>query len=131
MSREVKSTRVVRKPLFQRGPQSIIGDKDPNFVYRFVNDTGNRIANFKQAGYELVEDAELVVGDSRVSDAGDLGSSKRVVSNDGTTSYLMKIKREWYEEDQRAKAESIKEQELAMTKEAAEGRYGSLKINRD
>lgn len=127
----VKSTRVTRKPLAQRGPQAISGDKDPNYAYRFVNDTGSRIENFKQAGYELVTTDELTVGDARVFDNTDLGSTKRVISNDGTTSYLMRIKKEWYEEDQNAKAALINEQEKAMTNEASSGMYGSLKVNRD
>ncbi len=132
MSREsVKSARVARKPLNQRGPQAISGDKDPNYVYRFVNDTGSRIHNFKQAGYELVEDNELAVGDARVSDASDFGSAKRVVSNDGTTSYLMRIKKEWYDEDQAVKAATLREQEAAMKQDASQGMYGSLKLNRD
>jgi hypothetical protein len=125
----VRSTRVTRKPLAQMGPQAITGEKDPNFVYRFVNDTGSRIENFKRAGYELVTTDELTVGDARVYDSTDLGSSKRVVSNDGTTSYLMRIKKEWYDEDQKAKADLLDEQEKAMTKEASSGMYGSLKIN--
>lgn len=128
--KNVKSARVQRKPLFARGPQSISGDKDPDFVYRFVNDTGSRIHNFKQAGYELVQDTELAVGDSRVTDADDLGTAKRVISNDGTTSYLMKIKREYYQEDQEAKQAQIDEQESAMKQEATQGMYGSLKVGR-
>ena len=35
--------RVTRKPLHQRGPHTISGEKDPNFQYRFVNDSGSRI----------------------------------------------------------------------------------------
>ena len=129
MSREsVKSARVARKPLTQRGPQAIAGDKDANFVYRFVNDTGSRIANFQAAGYELVTSDDLTVGDNRVSDASDLGSAKRVVSNDGTTSYLMKIKKEWYDEDQATKAAQLAEQEAAMKQEAVAGMYGKLNI---
>ena len=127
----VKTTRVTRKPLAQRGPQTISGDKDPNFVYRFVNDTGSRISNFKQAGYELVTDDELTVGDSRVFDPSDLGSAKRVVSNDGTVSYLMRIKKEWHEEDAKAKADTIREQEAAMQKEASQGMYGKLDLSRN
>ena len=50
MSR-VQEKRVARKSLFQRGPQSILGEKDPNYVYRFVNDTGSRVANFQYTGY--------------------------------------------------------------------------------
>jgi len=42
----IKSARVARKPLTQRGPQAIAGTKDSDFEYRFVNDTGSRIHNF-------------------------------------------------------------------------------------
>lgn len=129
MAREITPKRVDRKPLFQRGPQSVAGQKDPNFEYRFVNDTGSRISNFQQAGYEFVEDSELVVGDSRVSDPSDIGTSKRVTSNDGTISYLMRIKKEWYDEDQKAKAAKVAETEAAMKQSATQGMYGSIKTS--
>lgn len=125
------SKRPVRTSLFQRGPQAISGDKDPNYVYRFVNDTGSRIANFKQAGYEHVNEEDLIVGDSRVKDASELGSQKHVISNDGTVSYLMRIKKEWYDEDQAAKARLVDEQEAAMRQEATQGMYGKLDLSRD
>ena len=130
MTREsTKSARVARKPLTQRGPQAKKKKKNPEFEYRFVNDTGSRIQNFKAAGYEFVTGDDLIVGDNRVSDATDLGSAKRVISNDGTTSYLMRIKKEWYEEDQASKAAAIKEQEAAMKQEASTGMYGKLNIS--
>ena len=130
MTRESnKSARVARKPLNQRGPQAIAGDKDLGFEYRFVNDTGSRIQNFKAAGYEFVTGDDLIVGDNRVSDATDLGSAKRVISNDGTTSYLMRIKKDWYEEDQASKAAALKEQEAAMKQDASNGMYGNLNIS--
>jgi hypothetical protein len=131
MSR-VQEKRVARKPMFQRGPQSIAGEKDPNFEYRFVNDTGSRVTNFQSAGYELVQDEEIVVGDSRVFDPSDLGSAKCVTSNDGTKSYLMRIKKEWFKEDQAAKQGQINETEKAMKSDASRASdYGSLKMNRD
>ena len=123
--------RVVRKPLFQRGPQSISGDKDPNFVYRFVNDTGSRIDQMKQAGYEIVEDDSLIVGDARVSDPTAQGSAKRVISKDGTVSYLMRQKKEWYDEDQAVKQKHNDEIEQSMKQQASEGMYGSIKMTRD
>lgn len=126
---KTRAKRTERKPLTQRGPQAIAGDKNPEFEYRFVNDTGSRIQNFKAAGYEFVTGDDLIVGDNRVSDAADLGSAKRVISNDGTTSYLMRIKKEWYEEDQASKAAAIKEQEAAMKQEASTGMYGKLNIS--
>jgi len=121
--------RVERKALHQRGPQSVAGEKDPNFQYRFVNDTGSRIENFQSAGYEFVTDDELKVGDSRVFDPSDLGSAKCVTSNDGTKSYLMRIKKEWYEEDQAAKQAQVTETEGAMQKTSSQD-YGSLKVTR-
>lgn len=123
--------RVVRKPLFQRGPQSITGEKDPNYVYRFVNDSGSRIDQMKSAGYEIVTDDDLIVGDSRVSDTSQMGSGKRVVSKDGTVQYLMRQKKEYYDEDQAAKQAHNDEIEQAMKKQAQEGMYGSIKTSRD
>jgi len=119
MTNEIKKVvptpRVVRKPLHQRGPQTIAsGQLEPGYHYRFVNDVGSRIENFKAAGYELVTDESLTVGDSRVSDPSRLGSSKVVTSNDGTKSYLMRQKDEFYEEDQAAKQQRINEQEKAI-----------------
>ena len=129
MSRVSADKRVTRKSLFQRGPQAISGEKDPNYVYRFVNDTGSRIHNFQAAGYEFVSDADMKVGDSRVFDPSDNSSNKRVISNDGTTSYLMRIKKEFYDEDQAAKATLNDETEQAMKRDATQDRYGSLKIS--
>jgi len=131
MSR-VQEKRTERKPLFQRGPQSIAGDKDPNFEYRFVNDTGARIPNFQKAGYEFVQDEDLCVGDSRVFDPSDMGSAKCVTSDDGTKSFLMRIKKEWYKEDQVAKQKQIDETEKSMKSDATRGSdYGSIKVSRD
>lgn len=121
--------RTTRKPLFQRGPQSISGDKDPNYYYRFVTDSGSRIHNFKSAGYEFVTDDDLVVGDNRVKDASDIGTGKRVVSDDGTVQYLMRIKKEWYLEDQQAKQDMVNEQERSM-KQNAQQDYGNIEFKR-
>lgn len=126
-----KDKRVTRKPLFQRGPQAISGEKDSNYVYRFVNDTGSRIDQLKQAGYEIVEDDNLIVGDARVLDAKQPGSAKKVISKDGTVSYLMRQKKEWYDEDQATKQAHNDEIEAAMKQQASEGMYGSIKTSRD
>lgn len=132
MSRVAPEKRVARKPMFQRGPQSIAGEKDPNFEYRFVNDVGSRVANFQSAGYELVQDSDIVVGDSRVFDPSDLGSAKCVTSNDGTKSFLMRIKKEWHQEDQATKLQQVNETEKAMKSDASRGSdYGSLKLSRE
>ena len=130
MARETATKRAERKPLFKRGPQSVNGDKDPNFEYRFVNDKGSRLSNMLEGGYELVQDEALIVGDSRVNGPSDLGSAKRVISDDGTVSYLMRIKKEWYNEDQAHKEAQNAELEKAMQTEATSAAdYGKFNIS--
>jgi len=119
--------RTTRKPLFNRGPQSVCGDKDPDYQYRFVNDVGSRIHNFKEAGYELVTDTDVVVGDTNALSIGEFGSARRVISNDGTTSYLMRTKKEFFEEDQKAKSKLTNE--LEATTQETRGMYGSVKLS--
>jgi hypothetical protein len=126
----ITSKRTERKPLHSQGPQSIAtGALEPGFQYRFVNDIGSRIENFKAAGYEFVEDDTLAVGDSRVSDPSAVGSAKVVTSNDGTKSYLMRIKDEWYKEDQQVKQKRIDELEKAIKSPSSQGvDYGDVKL---
>ena len=126
MSNAKTEKRVTRRPQHERGPQKIIGDRDPNFEYRFVNDIGGRLQILQEAGYELVKDDSISVGDGRITNT-ELGSVKSVTSNDGTKSYLMRIKKEFYQEDQAAKFARIDEQENAMKKDASSGMYGSIK----
>lgn len=129
-AKETVVKRVQRKPLHQQGPLSISGEKDPNFHYRVVNDIGSRIHAFQQAGYELVTDDNLVIGDSRVSDAADLGSTKRILSKDGTISYLMRIKKEWFDEDQKAKNARLDELDTAMKQDVSKSAdYGKVSIS--
>lgn len=132
MNTPVKATqkRVTRRPLHQQGPMTILGEKDPDFVYRVVNDVGARVSQMQAAGYEIVTDDGITIGESRVSDPNQLGSSKRVLSKDGTVSILMRQKREWWEEDQKAKQQQIDEQESAMKQDAAQGMYGKIETSR-
>ena len=127
MARE-NTKRVVRRTLAQRGPMVIHGEKDENFEYRYINDTGSRIQLMREAGYELVENTELKLGDSRVSDPTNLGNALSVTSNDGTKSYLMRIKKEWYLEDQQAKEQSNAELEKALKQDATQMDYGKVEI---
>jgi hypothetical protein len=129
VTKTTRPQRATRKPLHQRGPLSINGDTDPNFHYRFVNDRGSRISNHTEAGWEMVTDEALLVGDSRAKDASDLGTAKSVTSDDGTVSYLMRIKNEYYEEDRAAKQALVDDQERALKPDASQGTYGTIKVS--
>jgi hypothetical protein len=86
-------------------------NKDPNFVYRWVLDTdssGARIHWMRQAGWELSPN-DVQVGGSRMATSKEETTTARVPANrQGEYHYLMRIKKEWYDEDQAKKAEQIK-----------------------
>lgn len=85
----------------------------PGYHLHWFNDTPERIARAVQAGYEFVESGETSLNqaglgnDSTTSGNTDLGSRVSVVSGevrgDGQAGrlVLMKIKQEWWEEDQK------------------------------
>jgi hypothetical protein len=124
------SGRVTRVPVSQRNVLTVKG-KDPNYVYRIVNDVDDRVTQFQEGGYELVENETVEVGDSRVSAGTAVGSKKVMSVGRGTKAYVMRIKREWYDEDQSKKQDFVDEQEASIRKKALDGTYGKLDIKRD
>lgn len=110
---------------------TVVG-KDPNYAYRWVNDTdqGMRIEKFKQGGWEVVQkDTEIKVGDRVVDQGSVVGSSVTRYVGQKTTAVLMRIPLEWFEEDQAAKQAELDAIDEAMRAEAsAPGNYGSLTV---
>lgn len=121
------SGRVKRVPVGGRNILTVHG-KDPNYVYRIVNDEDDRIARFKEGGYELVPDETVKVGDTRANAASSMSSMKQLSVGGGKKAYLMRIRKDWYEEDQKAKQDVVNAQEAAMKKKALSGTYGTLSI---
>lgn len=132
-AQKVPSGRVKRQPIGARGRLNVQG-KDPEFHYRLVNDSGDRINQFVEAGYEMVTRADHRIGDNRVDVASSEGTHASVsvgVKSNGEPQrgYLMRIKNEWYEEDQKAKLANIQEQENQIKKPKIDGTYGEIKIS--
>lgn len=123
------SGRPQRTPVGTRNILTVKG-KDPNYVYRIVNDIDDRVQQFKDAGYELVPEQTAAVGDKRVNAASSEGSNKQISVGQGTKAYLMRIKREWYDEDQAAKQGQVAALERATKEKALDGTYGELEITR-
>ena len=123
-----KAQRTQRTPLANRSVLGIKG-KEPGYVYRIVNDTGDRVASFQEQGYEIVTDSSITIGDSRVGKASADGSPVQVAVGNGIDGYLMRIKEEYYKEDQAYKEQKLSELEQSMRKEAKDiSDYGNLKI---
>jgi hypothetical protein len=81
--------------------------KNPGYEYRIVNDTGDRVEQFKAAGYEVVSAKDVTVGDRRVNAASAEGSAATVSVGGGTKGVVMRIKKEWYDEDQQRKIDDV------------------------
>lgn len=126
------SGRVTRIPVSQRNILTVKG-KDPNYEYRIVNDTEDRITQFQDAGYVIDENDSVDVGDKRLSTgSGSAPGSKKMFSvGNGTKAFVMKIKKEWYDEDQAAKQIKVDLQESTIKEKALSGNYGKLDITRD
>ena len=123
-----KAQRTQRTPLENRSVLGIKG-KEPGYVYRIVNDTGDRVASFQEQGYEIVTDSSITIGDRRVGKASADGSPVQVAVGNGIDGYLMRIKEEYYKEDQAYKEQKLSELEQSMRKEAKDiSDYGNLKI---
>ena len=101
------------------------------------DDKGSRIWKFKRGGWDLVtldtEDSELAVGQEAVYKSKEQGTLIRLHTGEGRYSYLMRIKKEWFEADQAAKEEAIKETEagifgsVSSEGDANHGQYGEIR----
>lgn len=122
-------SRVTRTPVSQRNILTVKG-KDPAFEYRIVNDVEDRITQFLEAGYEIVQNSSVEVGDIRASMGTPVGTAKQLSVGNGIKAFVMRIKKDWYDEDQRAKLRQVAAQETSITEKALDGNYGKLEISR-
>lgn len=133
MARAAETNRKQRTPISDgfRSRLNVRG-KDSNFEYRIVNDVDGRIEQFKEGGWEVVTDESVSIGERRITTPSEQGSARTVSVGNGITGVLMKIKREWWEEDQAAKAAKVKNSTDATLEDARKsGDYGSIKVDRD
>ena len=105
--------------------------KDPGYVYRVVNDTGDRVAQMESIGYEIVQDQNIRVGDRRVANPTKEGSPVKVSVGGGIQGYVMRIKKDFYEEDQSAKQDYLNKLEESLKPTKGGDLQGSVKISRD
>ena len=119
-----------RVPMGRRDVLNVVGINDRDqFEYRWMNDVDDRLHRAMGAGYSFVDSSGKTVGDATPESARGTGSvmSKRVGS--GHTAFLMKIPKEWYDEDQARKAREIAANEAEMKKDltdASQGKYGKI-----
>lgn len=124
------SGRARRPSLTPKGRMYVAG-KDPDYEYRFVNNVDGKVEQRAEDGWEVVTKAELKqVGDKRVDSPSSEGASQEVYVGHGHKAVLMKLRKDWYEEDQAAKQVAVDQRENATKQEALDGHYGKLTISR-
>lgn len=121
--------RVRRTPVGTRNVLTVTG-KDPEYTYRIVNDTGDRINTFTDNGWELVPANKVRIGDKRLGSATSEEGSAKAQVGQGITGYVMRIRNDWYAEDQAAKQANVNASEAAMREKALDGTYGKLELSR-
>lgn len=122
------SGRIARTPVSTRNVLTVRG-KDPEFEYRIVNDTADRIQTFQEAGYEIVKASEVVIGDKRVNAPSTEGSLAHVAVGKGDKAFLMKQRKEFYAEDQATKIARTNQLEETMKQSAIQA-GGKFEIDR-
>lgn len=107
-----------------------VANKDPNRVYRLVNDTEGRIAEFEAAGYRVEQQSNIKLGAQRIEGKGSLGSEASIPVGGGTRGVLMSIEKEYYDEDQAVKVQAQKEKLAALNvlKDVKE-QYGKVDLS--
>jgi len=103
--------------------------KKSGFVRRFVNDKGDRIQAFKDAGWNPVEDTK--VGDDKLGRASTMGSMTNPSVGDGQRAILMEIPEEYYREDYNKSQAAITavENQIRRNATGSDGLSGEVKIS--
>jgi hypothetical protein len=123
------SGRPQRVPVGTRNVLTVNG-KDPGYEYRIINDSGDRVQEFLDAGYELVKNDSVRVGDKRVNSGSSEGTVSQISVGQGQKAFVVRIKKEWYAEDQARKQRHVNDLENATKAKALDGTYGKLDISR-
>lgn len=126
----VASARPTRTPLSARNRLSI-KNKEDGFTYRIVNDVDDRIERLQDAGYELCTKEQVgTVGDKRVDNTSSVGSTAHFSVGQGTKAVVMRIRKDWYTEDQLVKQQEIDAVEASMKSDARKASdYGKIDIS--
>ena len=107
-----------RTPIGRRN-RLTVENRDPAYHYRIVNDVDGRVQDLLDQDYEIVLDAK--VGDKRVDEISSLGSAKQISVGKGVKAFVMKKRKDWFQDDQDLKQKEIDDLEASMNIAAKRG----------
>ncbi len=104
-----------------------VDGKDDEYHYYVENDEKGKIQAREKLGFEVVEKSSgVTMGDANPKEVG--SRIETTVFSDGTKGVLMRQRKEWYEEDEKFKADRISKREEALFRKQEEGQYGEIKV---
>jgi len=121
-----------RVPIGQRRPLNIDRSSlDANFEYRNVRGNPANLQRYIDAGYDFVTE-DMQVGDSGIMRGSQTDSRVSVPSGDSNDRlFLMRIPKEFYDDDQLLKQKAIDKKEEALKPSAEQqGLTGKIDISR-
>jgi hypothetical protein len=98
--------------------------RDPNYAYRVVMDRQGRLDAFRAAGYDFCY-SEVREADKGVAEGTATDTRKMVNLGCSDKGYLMRIPKEYYDQDQADKLNKVKATEAAMKNRDPNPRQGS------
>lgn len=108
-----------------RSKLEVFGLDTENYIHRWVKDVPGRLAQFELGWWEYVDKKDVTVGHRTVDKATEIGSSLvSYPAGQGEVLYLMRIAKEYYDEDQKAKANKLAMSEEQIY-EAAKSKIGA------
>ena len=123
-----RAQRPTRTPISGRRDKLSVKGKEPGFEYRVVNDVPGRVDTLMEAGYEVVTHS-TTVGEKRVGTPAPEGSPVKISVGGGNQGYLMRQKKEWYDEDQKRKQAALDEAEASMKRRETKEHYGNIEVD--
>lgn len=125
------SGRTRRSPLDNRSKLTV-RNQEAGYRYRFVNANlerdPERVQEFLDRGYEIVPKNKVDLGDKQVDSISVLGSASEVSVGLGTKAIVMRIREDWYQEDQAIKQAELDSLE-AEIKNKSKADYGDVELS--
>lgn len=127
---EVLKTAPKRKRISFHKRKRLGIDQEKGYHYRLVNNEGDRIAAFKDAGYSFV-DGKVRDGQKDASDGSQFGKVACQSVGNGVMAYYMRIPDEYFKEDQADKQRELDDfdKRVGFDKIPKHVRRGSVKID--
>lgn len=124
-TQKAPSGRPQRKAVGTRNRLEII-NRDPNRSYRLISSDPARVYQFTEAGYRVENIADFLPGSQRLGEAGVTDNSLPV--GGGARHVLVSLEREFFEEDQKAKAARVDATEASI--KPSDEYFGKVEIQR-